>query len=84
MQSETRVDINIKNFPESGMSFVIAPWEVKTREQYAELCACLKAAKERSGSTAAIAVLHPGTEVQNLSDEDLARIGLQRIPKADA
>lgn len=78
------MDIDIKNFPESGMSFVIPPWEVKTREQYAELCAGLKDAKERSGSTAAIAVLHPGTQVQHLSNEDLARIGLQRIPKVDA
>jgi hypothetical protein len=83
IQPETRVDIDIKTFPESGMSFVLAPWNA-TLLQYREICAALKNAKEKSASTATIAVLPPGTEVQNLSDEDLAQIGLQRIQKADA
>lgn len=74
-------DLEITAIPSDGIVIAV-PEESITQQQAHELRAAIFDAKKVSGSNAVFMVLQSGMTVEVLSDEDLAKIGLQRIPAA--
>ena len=72
-------ELRITTIPNDGI-VVAVPEESITRQQAHDLRAAIFDAKKVSGSSAVFLVLQSGMTLEILSDEDLARLGLQRIP----
>lgn len=74
-------DLEITNVPASSIVVVI-PGEEVTCLQARQIRDAILATKAKTELNTRFLMLQHGTTVQVLSDDDLARIGLQRIPAA--
>ena len=73
-------EFDMTKIPDEGIVFVRFH-EPPSMGQWQQISDGLKKAKDATGSKAVFIMMH-GADVSAMSDEDLAKIGLQRIPAA--